>query len=218
VTVLKKHLLIAMSLVFAQLSLAETRVNFDDFAPGSLPSDWLSGVTGKGTANWQVVKEDSAPSPPNALKQSGEATFVWVVKTDAKFSDGFIETKFKPVSGSEDQAGGIVWRFQDGNNYYVVRANALEDNVVLYKTVNGKRSPLPVKGRMFGYGVDIKVPKNQWSTLRVGFAGALFTVWFNGPKLFEVEDGTFKDEGSVGLWTKADSVTFFDDFVFGGKQ
>ena len=207
-----------MSLVVAHLALAETKVNFDDFAPSMLPPEWLSGVTGKGTANWLVVKEDSAPSRPNALKQSGEATFAWIVKTDAKLVDGFIETKFKPVSGSEDQAAGIVWRFQDGNNYYVVRANALEDNVVLYKTVNGKRSSLPVKGRMFGYGVDIKVPKNRWSTLRVEFTGTLFTVSFNGAKLFEVEDDTFKDAGSIGLWTKADSVTLFDDLIFGGKQ
>jgi hypothetical protein len=89
--------------------------------------------------------------------------------------------------------------------------------VVLYKTVNGKRSSLQVKGRMFGYGVDTKVPKGKWSTLRVEFVGKLFTVSFNGKKLFEVEDETFKDGGAVGVWTKADSVTLFDDFTFGGK-
>jgi hypothetical protein len=89
---------------------------------------------------------------------------------------------------------------------------------VLYKTVEGKRSSLQVKGRMFGYGVDTKVPSRKWSTLRVEFSGKLFTVFFNGERLFEVEDETFKDAGGVGVWTKADSVTLFDDFIFGGKQ
>jgi hypothetical protein len=120
----------------------------------------------------------------------------------------------KAVAGKEDQAGGIVWRFRDANNYYVARANALEGNVVLYKTVDGKRSSLPVKGRMFGYGVDTDVPKNRWLTLRVDFTGNLFTVWYQGTKLFQVEDDTFPDAGAVGVWTKADSVTLFDDFSF----
>jgi hypothetical protein len=110
-----------------------------------------------------------------------------------------------------------VWRFKDANNYYVARANALEGNVVLYKTVDGKRSSLQVKGRMFGYGVDTKVPKGKWTTLRVEFAGNLFTVLLDGKKLFEVEDDTFKDGGAVGLWTKADSVTLFDDLTYGSK-
>src|SRR5262249_8228984 len=151
------------------------------------------------------------------LKQSGEATFCWAAKTDERIKDGFVQTKFKPVSGKEDQAGGIVFRFQDANNYYIVRANALEDNVVLYKTVDGKRSSLQVKGRTFGYGVDTKVPTAKWSTLRVEYVGKVFTVSFNGKRLFEVEDETLADAGAVGVWTKADSVTLFDDFTFGAK-
>jgi hypothetical protein len=111
----------------------------------------------------------------------------------------------------------LVWRFKDADNYYVVRANALEDNVVLYKTVAGKRSSLQVKGRMFGYGVDTKVPKGKWSTLRVEFQGNLFTVLFNGQRLFQVEDDALTDAGAVGVWTKADSVTLFDDFAYGAK-
>ena len=85
------------------------------------------------------------------LRQSGEATFAWAAKMDAMVTDGFVEVKINPIGGHEDQAGGIIWRVKDANNYYVVRANALEGNVVLYKTVEGKRSSLPVKGRMFGY-------------------------------------------------------------------
>lgn len=196
-------------------ALAQTKVTFDEGA--ALPNGWKSGITGSGAAKWEVVRSDDAPSGSNVLKQSGEATFCWAAKTDVAIKDGFAEVKFKPISGKEDQAGGLVFRFQDANNYYVVRGNALEGNVVLYKTVNGKRSSLSVKGRMFGYGVDAKVAKARWNTLRVDFAAALFTVSLNGSKLFEVEDQTFKEAGAVGVWTKADSVTLFDDFVFGGK-
>jgi hypothetical protein len=209
---MKLNLMMTTLLVAASVTAAETKVTFDEGV--DLPKGWQTGITGQGQAKWEVVADDSAPSKPNVLKQSGEATFCWAAKTDVKVKDGFAEVKLKAVSGKEDQAGGIVFRFLDGSNYYVVRANALEDNVVLYKTVGGKRTSLPVKGRMFGYGVDTKVPKGKWNSLRVEFKGNLFTVVFNGLKLFEVEDGTFKDAGGVGLWSKADSVTVFDDFTF----
>jgi hypothetical protein len=210
-------LIVIALVVQARAGVGEMKTTFDDTKPGGLPTGWEAGITGTGKARWEVVPDDTAPSPPNVLKQSGEATFTWAAKTDAKIKDGFVEVKLKPVNGKEDQAGGAVFRFLDANNYYVVRANALEDNVVLYKTVNGKRSSLQVKGRMFGYGVDTKVPSGKWSALRVEFRGGLFTVFFNGKKLFEVEDDTFKEAGAVGVWTKADSVTLFDDFVCGTK-
>jgi len=123
--------------------------------------------------------------------------------------------KFKAVAGSEDRAGGLVWRARDANNYYVVRANALEDNVVLYKTVNGTRSALDIVGRKGGYGVNVSVPADQWLGLRVDFSGSRFRVLYNGKQLFEVEDSTFSDAGKVGLWTKADSVTLFDEINYG---
>src|SRR5205823_6656362 len=121
----------------------------------------------------------------------------------------------KAIAGSEDRAAGLLWRAKDADNYYVVRANALEDNVVLYKTVNGVRSALDAAGRRGGYGVKVPVPANQWHTLRVEFTASRFKVTFNGTALFEVEDTTFTDAGMIGLWTKADSVTEFDGLVFG---
>ena len=123
--------------------------------------------------------------------------------------------KFKAIAGSEDRAAGLVWRARDANNYYVVRANALEDNVVLYKTVNGVRSALDIVGRKGGYGINVPVPANQWHGLRVDFSGSRFRVLYNGKQLFEVEDSTFSDAGKVGLWTKADSVTLFDEINYG---
>jgi hypothetical protein len=202
-------------LTMTSFAFGQTKITFDD-GP-ALPAGWHSGITGSGMAKWEVIRDDDAPSERNVLKQSGEATFSWAANIEASVRDGFAEVKFKPIDGKEDQAGGLIFRFQDANNYYVVRGNALEGNVVLYKTVNGKRSSLPVKGRMFGYGVDAKVVRGKWNTLRVDFSGALFTVSLNGAKLFDVEDRTFDGAGGVGVWTKADSVTLFDDFVWGKK-
>lgn len=204
----------SVSLLAATAAVLHT-VTFDQST--ALPDGWTTGITGQGVSKWEVVADKSATSAPNVLRQSGEATFCWAAKTSEKIKDGFAEVKIKPLSGKEDQAGGLVWRFQDANNYYVARANALEGNVVLYKTANGKRSSLQVKGRMFGYGLDTKVPSGKWSTLRVEFAGNLFTVLFDGKKLFEVEDDALTDAGAVGVWTKADSVTLFDDFSYGTK-
>jgi hypothetical protein len=204
------------TLLLALAAGAAMTTTFDD--AGRLPSGWLTGITGQGAAKWEVAADETAPSAPNVLRQSGEATFAWAVDKQQQLADGFVETKFKPISGKEDQAGGLVWRFKDADNYYVVRANALEGNVVLYKTVNGKRSSLQVKGRMFGYGVDTPVPKGKWSTLRVEFQGPAFSVIYNGKKLFEVEDGSIEGAGATGVWTKADSVTAFDDFTAGAPK
>ena len=192
-------------------------VNFDDAKPGELPENWTGTQTGKGDPKWTVEKDDTAPSKPNVFKQSGEATYPVALKDDSSLKDGFVEVKFKAVSGKEDQAGGVIWRAKDADNYYICRANALEDNVVLYKTENGKRKSLDIVGRKGGYGVETKVAPQQWHTLRVEFAGNRFKVLFNGKHLFDVEDKTFSDAGKVGLWTKADSVTVFDDFGYGAK-
>jgi hypothetical protein len=186
-----------------------------DFDSGqAMPAGWASGVTGHGSARWRVVKDSSASSAPNVLEQSGEGTFCWAVDQRASIRDGWVEAAIKPERGREDQAGGLVFRFIDAGNYYVVRINALEDNVVLFKTVNGKRIPLQLKGRMIGYGMDVAVPDAQWSRLRVEFRGTLFKVFYNGKPMFSVEDRTFTGAGAVGVWTKADSVTRFDDIRY----
>jgi hypothetical protein len=185
---------------------AET-VTFDHERPGALPAQWTAGVTGRGTPEWSVEPDASAPSQPNVLKQSGAGTFPWCVRKDVSFSDGFVEVKFKSISGREDQAGGLVWRWKDGDNYYVARANALENNVSLYYTASGRRNTLKY--------VDAPVPANAWHTLRVEFSGKRISVALNGKTCIEMDDGRIAGAGSVGVWTKADSVTAFDDFAYG---
>ena len=198
----------ALMAVVATSAVADT-VNFDDLKPGMPPTGWIATNTGTGEARWTIEKGDNAPSKPNVLKQSGEATYPVCLKNDTSLKDGFVEVKFKPVSGKKDQAGGVVWRARDSDNYYVARANALEDNVCIYHTVKGKRTE---KKR-----TEMKVASNEWHTLRVDFQGNHFTVTLDGKKAIEWDDETFKDAGKVGVWTKADSVTLFDDFSCGRK-
>jgi hypothetical protein len=190
--------------------------NFDVDATGTLPAKFHAGLTGKGSAGtWEVKADSSAPSAPNVLAQiSTDKTsyrFPLAIADDGSFRDLDLSVRFKPISGQVDQAAGLVWRLNDANNYYIVRANALENNVVLYKVENGKRTDLPLKGEGRTYGKKTRVPTGQWSELRVVAAGNLFEVFVNGQKLYEVEDNTISEAGKVGLWTKADSVTYFDD-------
>ena len=199
------------------LGLAAQSTGFDEMAVGTAPAGWILTVSGKGNAKWGVVTDDTAPTLPNALEQSGVADFSIAVKRASSIRDGFVEVKLKPISGLEDQAGGVVWRFQDANNYYICRANALENNVVLYRVHKGKRESISPIGRWLAYGVKHPVPAGRWHALRVEFQGARAKVLFNGQVLFETEDKTFSGPGSVGVWTKADSVTRFDDFAYGGK-
>lgn len=200
------HLLLFIMSAFA---LNAETVNFDADQSGAAPKGWTLTKTGKGEPKWTVEKDDTAPSKPNVLKQSGEATYPLAVKDDTNLKDGFVEVKFKPLSGEEDQAGGIIWRCKDADNYYICRANALENNVRIYHFVKGKRTQFK--------GANLPVAANQWHTLRVDFSGKRFTVIFNGKELFNAEDETIADAGKVGLWTKADSVTLFDDFSYGTK-
>ncbi len=198
-------------------------IRFDDANPGALPVGWAIAMTHNGgPPKWQVVKDDSAPSRPNVFAQlSNDPTagrFPLAVYEKVSVKNGTLSVRFKPVSGSADQAAGLIWRYKDPENYYIVRANALEDNVVLYKVEKGTRLALAPKGTPSKtYGVKHRVPKQTWSTLSIAFQGNVFTVSFDGQKLFDVEDSTFSTAGKVGLWTKADSVTYFDDFQVEGK-
>src|SRR3974390_2499313 len=146
-------------------SLVAETVDFGNAKSGRLPAHWVGTQTGKGEARWSVEKDPDAPDKPWGLKQSGQATYPICIKEDVRLKDGFVEVRFKPISGKEDQAGGVIWRVKDKDNYYVCRANALEGNVVLYRTVRGVRNVLPIVGHKGGYGVKEPVAPAQWHTL-----------------------------------------------------
>jgi 3-keto-disaccharide hydrolase len=194
---------------------ASRRVDFSDDAVGQPPKGFEFGYTAKTGApgKWIVEAEGANKYLAQVDADNTRARFPVAVLSDISAADIDLSVRFRPISGRVDQAAGLVWRYRDQDNYYIVRANALEDNVVLYKVEDGKRTDLPLKGEGRTYGKKTEVPAKHWSTLRVVANGRLFEVYFNGTKLYDVEDATFTQAGKVGVWTKADSVTQFDDLT-----
>ena len=188
--------------------------NFDSDTPGQLPSKFHTARTGSGAeSKWAVMGDPTAPSKPNVVAQTStdqtDYRFPLLIADEGSFQDLDLSVRFKAVSGSVDRAAGLVFRLKDANNYYVVRANALENNYRLYHVVNGRR-------RQFA-GANFKVTSGDWHELRVEAAGNKITCYYDGNKKIEATDDTFKDAGKVGLWTKADSVTYFDDLKVTAK-
>jgi hypothetical protein len=205
---MKRNILILVMSLYAMDAMAEI-IGFDQDRIGALPAGWVCGVTGRGSPKWAVGADSTAPSKPNVLKQSGTGTFPWCAKKGVVIADGFVEVKFKPMQGSEDRAGGVMWRWKDGDNYYVARANALENNVSLYHTTRGSRHTIQ--------SVDAPVQVDQWHTLHVEFTGKRIKVSLDGKQYIDAEDAHIAGPGAVGVWTKADSITAFDDFSWGAN-
>lgn len=201
-------LLIAMSNAAGQTG---NRVwNFDQNPVGTLPAGFISALTGQGTAGqWSVMKDDSAPSTRNVLAQtSADSTdyrFPLAIADSTSYRDLALRVKFKTISGQVDQGAGLVFRLKDKDNYYVVRANAIEDNYRLYHVVKGRRVQFA--------GANFKVTPNVWHEMKVEARGNEFKCYYDGQMKITAKDDTFKDAGKIGLWTKADSVIHFDDLT-----
>ncbi len=208
-------LLLAAGGAVLPLRAATRVVDFSEDAVGEPPRGFEFGHTARVgvPGRWLVQAE----GPNRYLVQSDpdptRSRFPVAILSGLTAADVDLSVRFRPVSGHVDQAAGLIWRYRDEDNYYIVRANALEDNVVLYKVERGRRTDLPVKGEGRTYGKKADVPSGRWSTLRVVATGPRFEVFFNGARLYEVEDSTYTGPGKVGLWTKADSVTQFDDLT-----
>jgi hypothetical protein len=185
-------------------------VKFGKGDADKLPAGWTADKTGKGEGSvWKVVADDTAPSKTGyALAQTAEspgALFNLCVLDDGKYQDVEISVAFKAVRGKNDQGGGILWRYQDANNYYIARMNPLEDNFRVYKVVAGKRMQLETKE-------GLKVPAGEWHTIQIKQEGDQIECSLDGKKSLEAKDATIKDAGKVGLWTKSDAQTHFDEF------
>jgi hypothetical protein len=176
---------------------------FDKDAAGKPPAG--AEVFG---GTWEVRGEADAPSPPNVLCQSATAEFPAIRLGEKVYADLVATVRFKALSGKDDQAAGIIFRVQDANNYYILRANALEDNVYFFRYASGTRSSIT-------HG-NVKVPSGQWQELKLEVEGNRFRGYLNGQLVVETTDDAYK-AGGVGLWTKADSVTCFDDFRITAK-
>jgi Galactocerebrosidase, C-terminal lectin domain len=197
--------------VFVETTLAaQISIDFDSSDIGKLPADFSTALTGSGGPMAWVVKEDaSAPSDGKVLAQTSTDTadyrFPLCVYDKVTAKDVEIAVRFKAVSGKVDQAAGLVARYQDKDNYYIVRANALEDNVRLYTVEGGKRKQFA--------GKSVKVSSGEWHTLKLAVRETHLIVFFDDQQLFEADNDTFTKPGKVGLWTKADSVTYFDNLT-----
>jgi hypothetical protein len=186
-----------------------TTFNFDTDAAGQPPKGFEFGRTGSGAqGRWIVKAESDAPSGPNVLAQLDADTTDYrfpIAFTGPEIKDMRVSVKAKPVSGKGDQGFGLVFRLKDADNYYVVRANALEDNVSLYHVVKGNRVQFA--------GWNGKVKTGVWHELAVEALGDRFQVSFDGKRVIDARDTTFANAGKFGLWTKADSVISFDDLT-----
>ena len=207
---MKNALLICCGLAGQVVVAATVTENFDSIKAGDgLPAEWQSGFYGnKGSPRWKVELDKDAPSAPNVLKQSGNAIYNWLVKRSVSIKDGSIEAKIRVASGKEDPEAGVIWRFIDGKNYYYVRANSVENNIVVYKMDGGKK--ISVKS------VDIPVGK-AWHTIRAEFKDSSIAIKFDGKEVLSLQNSTIKKSGSAGFFTTADTVALFDDVKIEGK-
>jgi len=190
----------------ATLAAGEKTWSFDADKAGQI----AAGFTGA-PGQWQVVADETAPSKPNVLAQlakNEKSVYNVALATDTRFKDVDLSVKTKAVAGEGDQGGGLVWRAKDAQNYYVARFNPLEDNLRLYHVVVGKRTQLK--------SADTKLPAG-WHTLRVTMKGDQIECFIDGQKYLELKDATLPDAGAIGLWTKADAQTLFDDLTVSGN-
>ena len=202
----------AFALVVASCG-APARTAYTSAAPGAAAASWAFDQDAAGSApqgsesfagQWTVRAEADTPSKPNALCQVGSATFPAIALSSTVYADLVITVRFKPISGKEDQAAGIIFRIQGKDDYYILRANALEGNVNFYKYASGSRSDIK--------DGTAKVALGQWQELKLEATGDRLRGFLDGALVVETTDATYK-AGRVGLWTKADSVTCFDDLI-----
>jgi len=203
---------VAFAVVSGGLESKSAQWNFEDSSVGKLPSGWSAMKTGKGPGSvWKVLEDKSASTGPKVLAQSSSegpsSLFNLCVLGEVKRQDVDLQVAFKAVSGKIDQGGGPVWRLQDADNYYIARMNPLEGNFRVYKVVNGKRTQLG--------SADVDGDAGRWHTIRIVHNGKRIQCYFNGKLHLDVEDDAFPAAGQVGVWTKADAVTYFDDLIIG---
>jgi hypothetical protein len=210
-----------LAIAFAVLGLwgfGDNTVKFDNVKPGALPPSWSAASTHAGVPpRWEVRPDHSAPSSPNVLEQvargTGEYEFPLAIFDKVICRDGEVSVKFKIDGGHHARTAGIVWRYQDPDNYYLLHFSADEKNIVLFRVRNGKAEAVPVDGRKSGsFGVAHDIRVGQWYVARVIFRGSQFRVLFGNRRLFEAEDGAIPEAGKTGLWTKGRTAAEFDDF------
>lgn len=203
------HMPLVAVIVQAETASPVQMWNFDREQPGTLPSEFSIGTLfdGRPAGSWQVLATDRAKTPPHVLAQvmakGAEHAYKVVLLKDAIAADLDLHVSFLPIQGNADMGGGLIWRAADDRNYYLARANPLEQNIRVYRVVNGVRHLL----QNFDQTIDVK----RWHTLQVTHQGCRMNIFYDDKEVFDLCDETFH-AGKIGLWTKSDAVTYFDDF------
>jgi hypothetical protein len=182
----------------------DTTINFENSVIDILPNGFTQAATGKlQKLNWKIVNESENKVVAQLAKNEGDYYNLLILEK-LKYQDFTLTVRLKAVAGEEDQGGGLVWRYVDNNNYYIARCNPLEHNFRLYRVVSGNRKQL--------ISVDCDIKAGIWFAMTIEMKGNRILCSLNGNKMIEATDDTFKSPGNIGLWTKADAVTYFDDF------
>ncbi len=196
--------------VVAQAEIASPDLvwNFDREQPGTFPGEFSIGTLfdGRPAGDWQILATDRAKSPPHVFAQlmakGAEHAYKITLVKEIVTSDLNLGVSFLPISGKADMGGGLIWRATDDRNYYLARANPLEQNIRVYRVEKGIRHLL----QNFDQTIDVR----QWHTLRVTHRGYRVNIFFDDKQVLDLSDKTFHT-GMIGLWTKSDAVTYFDD-------
>jgi hypothetical protein len=195
-------------IIFATVSVFAVepyKLDLKDIKTDELPKGWKEAKTGEGPGSvWKVVEDSTAPGGKAIIQTSADGPkplFNLCIMEETKFEDVDIFVSIKAIAGKIDQGGGLIWRCQDADNYYVARWNPLEDNFRVYKVEKGKRTQLGT--------ADVKLPSDKWHVLRAVQKGGDIQCYLNGKLYLEVKDSTFSRTGKVGFWTKADAQTSF---------
>jgi hypothetical protein len=196
---------------------ASNIINFDHAAIGKLPPGWTVPTSQGPEPRWEVRKDPSAPSSPYVLARvastPGPDEFSLAILKSMSLRDGDISVRLKAVSGRDDEGGGLVFRYQNERNYYLVRANSHDGEIAVYKVEDGRCTPVRPRGATPPtIGVKHTLQPNTWNILKVSVRGSRFQVYVNHRRLLQAEDSSFTGAGKVGLVTVADSITYFDDF------
>ena len=178
--------------------------NFENDNERQVPSGFFTAVTGNPKSiKWGVVNDNGKKTVAQQALNSGSC-YNLLVLDKFGYENFTLSVNIKAVSGDEDQGGGLVWRYIDKDNYYIARYNPLENNFRLYRVVDGSRKELE--------SVNSEIKQSEWFTMSIEMEANKISCSLNGKRLIETTDDTFKSAGLVGLWTKADAITFFDDF------
>lgn len=209
---------ILILIVFVHSSLNAFSFDFEKYQEEKIPLGWRQIASGNGTSKWMVHKDQGNNVIAQMHNENPGNHFNILINREIEVKNLELSVKIRGIAGQKDQGGGLIWRYSNPQNYYVVRANPLENNIVLYKVENGIRTNLPPEGKELSYGMDVTTIGNGWHTLKVTVNNNLFTIFWDNNKLFSVHNDTFEDAGKVGLWTKADAVSYFDDFTINSYE